>query len=85
MSPPRIQTQADATPTAWPDVRPQNGYCLPRDIFIPHIDRILTTLGIPVESRTSMITAWLPSLMRHKNIVGAHLQYQLTRHRRTAS
>ncbi|GFZ42429.1 hypothetical protein JCM24511_00144 [Saitozyma sp. JCM 24511] len=53
---------------AWPDVRPQNGYCLPRDIFIPHIDRILTTLGIPVESRTSMITAWLPSLMRHKNI-----------------
>lgn len=64
---------ADATP-AWPDVRPQNGYCLPRDIFIPHIDRILTTLGIPVESRTSMITAWLPSLMRHKNIVGAQAQ-----------
>jgi hypothetical protein len=52
---------------------------------IPHIDRILTTLGIPVESRTSMITAWLPSLMRHKNIVGEYTQYQLTRHRRTAS
>jgi hypothetical protein len=27
-----------------------------------------------VESRTSMITAWLPSLMRHKNIVGAQAQ-----------
>lgn len=28
-------------------------------------------LGLPVESRTSMITAWLPGITRHKNIVSA--------------
>lgn len=54
---------------AWPDIRPINAFCLPQSLFIPHIDRILTALGVPVEGRTSMITSWLPSLMRHKNIV----------------
>ena len=29
----------------------------------------MTALGVPVEGRTTMITAWLPSLMRHKHIV----------------
>ncbi|KAI9632755.1 uncharacterized protein MKK02DRAFT_41065 [Dioszegia hungarica] len=53
---------------AWPDIRPINAFCLPQSLFIPHIDRILTALGVPVEGRTSMITSWLPSLMRHKNI-----------------
>ncbi|KAK4686167.1 hypothetical protein P7C73_g3965, partial [Tremellales sp. Uapishka_1] len=53
---------------AWPDVRPQNAWCLPQTIFVPHIDRILTSLGLPVESRTSMITSWLPSITRHKHI-----------------
>ncbi|ORY29782.1 hypothetical protein BCR39DRAFT_588155 [Naematelia encephala] len=53
---------------AWPDVRPQNAWCLPSGIFIPHIDRVLEVLGLPVESRTSMITSWLPSVTRHKNI-----------------
>lgn len=59
--------QAPLNP-AWPDVSPQNGWCLPREVFIPHMDRVLRSLGVPVESRTSMITSWLPSLMRHKNI-----------------
>ena len=54
---------------AWPDVRPQNAWCLPQGIFVPHIDRVLSMLGLPVESRTSMITSWLPSITRHKNIV----------------
>jgi len=54
---------------AWPDVRPQNAWCLPQGIFVPHIDRVLSMLGLPVESRTSMITSWLPSISRHKNIV----------------
>jgi hypothetical protein len=54
---------------AWPDVRPVNAWCLPQTIFVPHIDRVLATLGLPVESRTSMITAWLPGITRHKNIV----------------
>ncbi|KAK6907483.1 hypothetical protein I203_101477 [Kwoniella mangroviensis CBS 8507] len=53
---------------AWPDIRPSNAWCLPQTIFIPHIDRILTALGLPVESRTAMITSWLPGLTRHKNI-----------------
>lgn len=55
--------------SAWPDVRPVNAWCLPQTIFVPHIDRVLATLGLPVESRTSMITAWLPGITRHKNIV----------------
>ncbi|WWC88037.1 uncharacterized protein L201_002940 [Kwoniella dendrophila CBS 6074] len=53
---------------AWPDIRPSNAWCLPQTIFIPHIDRILSSLGLPVESRTAMITSWLPGLTRHKNI-----------------
>ncbi|KAK1927856.1 hypothetical protein DB88DRAFT_479560 [Papiliotrema laurentii] len=53
---------------AWPDVRPQNAWCLPQSIFVPHIDRVLTMLGLPVESRTAMITSWLPGISRHKNI-----------------
>lgn len=56
---------------AWPDVRPENAWCLPQGIFIPHIDRVMSMLGLPVESRTSMITAWLPGITRHKNIVSA--------------
>ncbi|WRT65820.1 uncharacterized protein IL334_002769 [Kwoniella shivajii] len=53
---------------AHPDIRPSNAWCLPQSIFIPHLDRILTAIGLPVESRTAMITAWLPGLTRHKNI-----------------
>jgi hypothetical protein len=34
---------------AWPDVRPVNAWCLPQTIFVPHIDRVLATLGLPVE------------------------------------
>nr|ODN85538.1 hypothetical protein L203_04787 [Cryptococcus depauperatus CBS 7841] len=60
--------QAPLVP-AWPDIRPSNAWCLPQSIFIPHIDRVLETLGVPVESRTSMITGWLPGITRHKNIV----------------
>ena len=37
------------------------------------MDRVLSMLGLPVESRTSMITSWLPSIIRHKNIVSASL------------
>lgn len=56
---------------AWPDIRPQNAWCLSQSTFVPHIDRILSVLGLPVESRTAMITSWLPSVTRHKNIVSA--------------
>ena len=59
---------------AWPDVRPSNAWCLPQTIFVPHMDRVLSMLGLPVESRTNMITAWLPSVSRHKNIVSAQVQ-----------
>ena len=57
--------------SAWPDVRPLNAWWLPQTLFVPHIDHILTILGLPVESRTAMITAWLPSIIRHKNIVSS--------------
>jgi hypothetical protein len=63
---------------AWPDVRPVNAWCLPQTILVPHIDRVLATLGLPVESRTSMITAWLPGITRHKNIVRPFLLVPLT-------
>ncbi|KAL7424614.1 hypothetical protein Q5752_000298 [Cryptotrichosporon argae] len=53
---------------AWPDIRPLNAWCLPQTIFVPHIDRILQSLGLPAESRTAMITAWLPGITRHKHI-----------------
>ncbi|WVR03709.1 hypothetical protein IAU60_000704 [Kwoniella sp. DSM 27419] len=53
---------------AYPDIRPSNAYCLPQSIFIPHIDRTLAALGLPVESRTAMITAWLPNVTKYKNI-----------------
>ncbi|KAK8861686.1 hypothetical protein IAR55_002509 [Kwoniella newhampshirensis] len=57
---------------AWPDIRPSNAWCLPQSIFIPHIDRVMATLGLPVESRTAMITSWLPSVSRHKHILIFH-------------
>ncbi|WWD16391.1 hypothetical protein CI109_100817 [Kwoniella shandongensis] len=53
---------------AWPDIRPSNAWCLPQSIFVPHMDRVLATLGLPVESRTAMITSWLPGITRHKHI-----------------
>ncbi|WWC60455.1 uncharacterized protein I303_103027 [Kwoniella dejecticola CBS 10117] len=72
---PSVKAKPEALPDpdaplipAWPDIRPSNAWCLPQTIFVPHIDRILTALGLPVESRTAMITSWLPGLTRHKNI-----------------
>ncbi|OCF38280.1 hypothetical protein I317_07960 [Kwoniella heveanensis CBS 569] len=72
---PSAKAKPDKTPEpqdplipAYPDIRPANSWCLPQSIFIPHIDRVLAALGLPVESRTSMITAWLPGVTRHKNI-----------------
>ena len=53
---------------AWPDVRPSNSWCIPRDRFLPHMNRVLTTLGLPSESRSAMFTSWLPSINQHKNI-----------------
>ncbi|EIW66433.1 hypothetical protein TREMEDRAFT_65285 [Tremella mesenterica DSM 1558] len=53
---------------SWPDIRPQTAWCLPQTLFIPHIDRVLQSLGLPVESRTAMIISWLPGITRHKNI-----------------
>ncbi|ORX35265.1 hypothetical protein BD324DRAFT_652404 [Kockovaella imperatae] len=70
---PKPQPDINASPNgplipAWPDIRPANAWCLPQTIFIPHMDRVLSMLGLPVESRTTMITDWLPSITRHKNI-----------------
>lgn len=36
---------------------------------MPHIDRVLSTLGLPPDMRTNIITSWLPGVARHKNIV----------------
>ncbi|WOO80792.1 uncharacterized protein LOC62_03G004322 [Vanrija pseudolonga] len=53
---------------AWPDIRPVNSWCLGQATFVAHIDRVLTTLGVPIENRTAIITSWLPSITRHSNI-----------------
>lgn len=56
---------------AWPDVRPTNAWCLPQAVFLVHVDRVLATLGLPAQSRSSLITSWLPGVTRHKNIVSS--------------
>ncbi|TYJ55570.1 hypothetical protein B9479_003720 [Cryptococcus floricola] len=53
---------------AYPDVRPGNAWCLPLELFVPHLDRVLEDLGLEVECRTGMITSWLPGISRHGHI-----------------
>ncbi|KAJ7187725.1 hypothetical protein GGX14DRAFT_547135 [Mycena pura] len=38
-----------------------------RDIT-PYLDKVLLALGLHTEARTSFITYWLPSLLRHKHV-----------------
>lgn len=64
-----VYSQRQLLTAAYPDVRPSNGWCLARDLFVPHIDKVLTTLGLPPASRSAMITGWLPSVSRHAYIV----------------
>ncbi|GMK59918.1 hypothetical protein CspeluHIS016_0901350 [Cutaneotrichosporon spelunceum] len=53
---------------AYPDVRPTNAWVLQQSLFLQHIDRVLNTLGLPPQSRSALITSWLPGITRHKNI-----------------
>ncbi|BEI86093.1 hypothetical protein CcaverHIS002_0603800 [Cutaneotrichosporon cavernicola] len=66
---PKIDTRPTAPLNpAYPDVRPVNAWVLQQSLFLQHIDRVLNTLGLPPQSRSALITAWLPGITRHKNI-----------------
>lgn len=56
---------------AWPDISPATGFCMPSGRFVPHVDRVLATLGLPPDTRTSMITSWLPGVVRHEHVVSS--------------
>ncbi|KAF9563459.1 hypothetical protein CPC08DRAFT_632661 [Agrocybe pediades] len=45
-----------------------NSVVLPVSKITPYLDRALYALGLHTEARTSFITYWLPSILKHKNI-----------------
>ncbi|KAF4610257.1 hypothetical protein D9613_010308 [Agrocybe pediades] len=45
-----------------------NSVVLPVSEVTPYLDRALHALGLHTEARTSFITYWLPSILKHKNI-----------------
>ncbi|PBK61377.1 ubiquitin-domain-containing protein [Armillaria solidipes] len=47
------------------DLTDSNSVVLPRSRTAPYLDKALTTLGLHVEARTSFITYWLPSILKH--------------------
>ncbi|KAF4609941.1 hypothetical protein D9613_010306 [Agrocybe pediades] len=45
-----------------------NSVVLPVSKITPYLDRALYALGLHTEARTSFITYWLPSILKHDNI-----------------
>ncbi|KAK0192574.1 hypothetical protein F5146DRAFT_1190868 [Armillaria mellea] len=41
---------------------------LPVSSITPYLDKVLASLGLHVEARTSFITYWLPSILKHTHI-----------------
>ncbi|KAF9524870.1 hypothetical protein CPB83DRAFT_860628 [Crepidotus variabilis] len=46
----------------------ENSVMLPVDTITPYIDATLKVLGLHTEARTSFITYWLPSFLKHKHV-----------------
>lgn len=47
---------------------PANSVLLPIGTITPYLDASLRALGLHTEARTSFITYWLPSLLKHQHI-----------------
>lgn len=47
---------------------PSNSVLLPIDAIPKYLDTALAALELHVEARTSFITYWLPSLLKHKHV-----------------
>jgi len=43
------------------------------------MERVLASLGLPPQSRTAMITGWLPNVTRYKNIVSITTMAEVSR------
>ena len=52
---------------AHPRLDPSNAVAMPYAEVLAYLDRALDSLGLNVEQRTTMITYWLPALLRHQH------------------
>ncbi|KAJ6495518.1 hypothetical protein DFH09DRAFT_1448658 [Mycena vulgaris] len=48
--------------------RPRNSVLLPVSAITPYLDNALHSLGLHTEARTSFITYWLPSFLKHTHV-----------------
>ncbi|KDR73266.1 hypothetical protein GALMADRAFT_125361 [Galerina marginata CBS 339.88] len=49
-------------------INDENSVVIPVEKITPYLDEALCSLGLHTEARTSFITYWLPSMLKHKNI-----------------
>ncbi|KDR73265.1 hypothetical protein GALMADRAFT_251860 [Galerina marginata CBS 339.88] len=49
-------------------INDENSVVVPVEKITPYLDEALCCLGLHIEARTSFITYWLPSMLKHKNI-----------------
>lgn len=52
----------------WCDLNDDDSVVLPVSTITPYLDKVLASLGLHVEARTSFITYWLPSILKHSYI-----------------
>ncbi|KAK0238179.1 hypothetical protein EDD85DRAFT_1005714 [Armillaria nabsnona] len=52
----------------WCDLNDDNSIVLPVSTITPYLDKALASLGLHVEARTSFITYWLPTILKHTYI-----------------
>ncbi|KAJ7762938.1 hypothetical protein B0H16DRAFT_1368503 [Mycena metata] len=50
------------------DLCPADSVVIPVAEITPYLDKVLLVLGLHTEARTSFITYWLPSFLKHKHI-----------------
>ncbi|KAJ7432022.1 hypothetical protein B0H11DRAFT_2127959 [Mycena galericulata] len=73
MSPPAspVLAPADACQSFSPlisDLSPTNSVLLAVSDITPYLDKALVSLGLHTEARTSFITYWLPSFLKHTHV-----------------
>ncbi|KAJ7138842.1 hypothetical protein C8R46DRAFT_1200928 [Mycena filopes] len=51
------------------DLSPADSVLIAVDSITPYLDKVLLALGLHTEARTSFITYWLPSFLKHKHVV----------------
>ncbi|KAJ7177123.1 hypothetical protein C8R46DRAFT_1078198 [Mycena filopes] len=50
------------------DLSPADSVLIAVDSITPYLDKVLLALGLRTEARTSFITYWLPSFLKHKYV-----------------